>query len=266
MSVQRSLTMMIYGESKVGKSTLAATAPYPRLMLDVEGGHRFLRLNVRYWNPMTETPPVADGSWDTCVVTVNDYDTVLKAYEWLRSGQHHFKSLIIDSISELQVKLFDKLVGNEQVKQQQWGEVLRHLGNFMRNVRDLTNHPTAPLEAIVLTAMARKDLQGVYRPYLQGQIASQAPYFYDILGAVAVETFQNPDPTQPPYKLRRMYIERTDQYEAGERVQGLLGSVVEQQNLNIETMLDMVFGPKPEAVAAQQPQPTEEPPATPPSQ
>jgi hypothetical protein len=40
--VHRSLTLMVYGESKVGKSTFAVTAPYPRLMLDVEGGHRFL--------------------------------------------------------------------------------------------------------------------------------------------------------------------------------------------------------------------------------
>ena len=45
--VQRSLTIMVYGESKVGKSTFAVTAPYPRLMLDVEGGHRFLPINVK---------------------------------------------------------------------------------------------------------------------------------------------------------------------------------------------------------------------------
>jgi hypothetical protein len=41
-----------------------------------------------------------------------------------------------------------------------------------------------------------------------------------------------------------MYVERTNQYEAGERVQGRLGAVVEQENLSIERMLDMVFGPK----------------------
>jgi AAA domain len=255
VAVLRSLTMLIYGASKAGKSTLAATAPYPRLMLDVEGGHRFLNVNVIYWNPYSEQPPVADGTWDTCVVIVNDYDTVLKAYEWLRSGQHQFKSLIIDSISELQVKLFDKLAGNEQVKMQQWGEVLRHMGNFMRNVRDLTTHPTAPLEAIILTAMARRDNKdGKYHPYLQGQLATVAPYLYDITGAVAIETFQHPDPMQPPYKVRRMYIEETDVYEAGERVQGRLGSIVEQDNLNVERMLDIVFGPRPSLVP---PAPTE---------
>ena len=242
--VERSLTIMVYGESKVGKSSFAVTAPYPRLMLDVEGGHRFLPINVKYWDPLTEEPPVADGTRDTVVVKVNDYDVVLKAFQWLQSGKHQFKSLIIDSISELQVKCMDNIAGTEQMKMQQWGELLRHMGALLRDLRDLTMHPTQPLEAVVLTAMARKGQDGVYRPYLQGQLAIQAPYFYDILGAIVVETEPNPDPMQPPFKVRRMHVERTPEYEAGERVQGRLGKAVEQQDLGVERMLDMVFGEK----------------------
>lgn len=242
--VQRSLTIMVHGESKVGKSTFAVTAPYPRLMLDVEGGHRFLPINVKYWDPIREEPPVADGTWDTVVVVVRDYDVVMKTFQWLQSGKHQFKSLIIDSISELQVKCMDNIAGTEQMKMQQWGELLRHMGALLRDLRDLTNHPTQPLEAVVLTAMSRKGQDGVYRPYLQGQLAVQAPYFYDILGAITVEQVPNPDPMQPPYKVRRMYVERTPEYEAGERVQGRLGKIVEQENLGIERMLDMVFGQK----------------------
>jgi len=242
--VQRSLTIMVHGESKVGKSTFAVTAPYPRLMLDVEGGHRFLPINVKYWDPVREEPPVADGTWDTVVVQVRDYDVVMKAFQWLQSGKHQFRSLIIDSISELQVKCMDNIAGTEQMKMQQWGELLRHMGALLRDLRDLTMHPTQPLEAIVLTAMSRKGQDGVYRPYLQGQLAIQAPYFYDILGAITVEQVPNPDPMQPPYKVRRMYVERTPEYEAGERVQGRLGKVVEQGDLGIERMLDMVFGEK----------------------
>jgi len=242
--VQRSLTIMVHGESKVGKSTFAVTAPYPRLMLDVEGGHRFLPINVKYWDPIREEPPVADGTWDTVVVQVRDYDVVMKAFQWLQSGKHQFKSLIIDSISELQVKCMDNIAGTEQMKMQQWGELLRHMGALLRDLRDLTMHPTQPLEAIVLTAMSRKGQDGVYRPYLQGQLAVQAPYFYDILGAITVESVPNPDPMQLPYKVRRMYVERTPDYEAGERVQGRLGKIVEQGDLGIERMLDMVFGVK----------------------
>ena len=247
--IQRSLTVMVYGESKVGKSSLAVTAPYPRLMLDVEGGHRFLPIIVKYWDPLREEPPIADGTWDTVVVTVRDYDTVLKTYQWLQLGKHHFKSLIIDSVSELQVKCLENIAGVNQMTQQQWGELLRHMGALLRDLRDLTMHPTNPLEAVVLTAMARIDKDGRYRPYLQGQLAIQAPYFYDILGAITVEERMNPDPTQLPYKVRRMYVERTNSYEAGERVQGRLGKVVEQENMSIEKMLDIVFGPKQAAAA-----------------
>ncbi len=242
--IQRSLTAMVYGESKVGKSSFAVTAPYPRLMLDVEGGHRFLPIVIKYWDPLREEPPVADGTWDTCVVVVHNYDTVLKAYQWLQAGKHQFKSLIIDSISELQVKCIDNIAGSEQMKMQQWGELLRHMGGLLRDLRDLTMHPTNPLEAVVLTAMARPGQDGRMRPYLQGQLAIQAPYFYDILGALTVEQIANPDPMQSPYKVRRMYVERTSQYEAGERVQGRLGEIVEQENLSIERMLDLVFGEK----------------------
>lgn len=244
--VQRSLTLMVYGESKVGKSTFAVTAPYPRLMLDVEGGHRFLPIQVKYWDPLREEPPVADGTWDTCVVNVTKYDTMMKAYQWLQLGRHQFKSLIIDSVSELQVKCVDNIAGTNQMQMQQWGELLRHMGALLRDLRDLTMHPTAPLEAVVLTAMSRTGQDGRARPYLQGQLAIQAPYFYDVLGAITVEEFPHPDPTQPNYKARRMYVERTNAYEAGERVQGRLGKVVEQQDLGIERMLEIVFGPRPE--------------------
>lgn len=243
--VHRSLTLMVYGESKVGKSTFAVTAPYPRLMLDVEGGHRFLPINVKYWDPMREEPPVADGSWDTVVVQVRDYDTVLKAFQWLQAGKHQFKSLIIDSISELQVKCMDNIAGTEQMKMQQWGELLRHMGHLLRDLRDLTSHPTAPLEAVVMTAMANRGQDDRMHPYLQGQLKVQAPYFYDVLGYISNELVTNPDPTQMPYRARRMYVERTDEFEAGERVQGRLGSVVEQHEMSIEIMLEKIFGPRP---------------------
>ena len=244
--IQRSLTMMVYGESKVGKSTFAVTAPYPRLMLDVEGGHRFLPINVKYWNPLAEEPPAADGTWDTCVVVVHNWDVVLKAYQWLQLGKHQFKSLIIDSISELQVKCMDNIAGTEQMKMQQWGELLRHMGHLLRDLRDLTSHPTQPLEAVVMTAMASRGQDNRMHPYLQGQLKVQAPYFYDVLGYIANETVPNPDPTQLPYKARRMYVERTDEVEAGERVQGRLGAIVEQENLGVERMLDIIFGAKTE--------------------
>ena len=244
----RSLTMLVYGPSKAGKSTLASTAPYPRLIVDVEGGARFLPIVPRLWNPKAEPPPAADGTWDTCIVHCNDYDTLLEVYRHLQLGSHHFKSLVIDSISELQVKLVDQLAGTEQMKMQQWGMLLRSMGDMLRNMRDLTMHPTNPLEAVVLTAMAREGQDGRFKPYLQGQIQVVAPYLYDVLGYIRVEEYPHADPTMGTYKVRRLYVESTDFAEAGERVQGRLGSIVEQSDLSVESMLDKIYGPRPAPV------------------
>lgn len=219
-------------------------------MLDVEGGARFLPITPRVWDPNREEPPVADGTWDTAVVLVHNYETVLKAYQWLQLGRHQFKSLIIDSISELQVKCIDNIAGSEQMKMQHWGELLRHMGGLMRDLRDLTMHPTNPLETVVLTAMAKESASGQMKPYLQGQVQIIAPYLYDVLGYIRVEEWPNPDPTQNPYRLRRLYVESTDFAEAGERVQGRLGSVVEQNELNFETMMDRIYGPRVAIAAA----------------
>lgn len=243
--VQRSLSVLVYGASKCGKSTLSVTGPQPRLYLDVEFGHKFLPINVKYWDPKLEPPPVADGTWDTCVVPVRDYDVMIAAHAWLQSGQHPFKSVIIDSISELQVKCIDKISGTEQMKMQNWGDLLRHMSGLLRDMRDLTMHPTNALEAVILTSMARQGADGKFHPYLQGQVATIAPYLFDVIGFIRVEEFPHPDPTQPNYSVRRMYVESTNFAEAGERVQGRLGSIVEQGQLNITTMLDMIYPPAP---------------------
>lgn len=175
---------------------------------------------------------------------------MLRVYQWLDAGRHQFKSVIVDSVSELQTKCLENLAGNQQMSQQQWGELLRHMGQLLRNLRDLTMHRSNPLEAVVLTAMTRSSTDNRFHPYLQGQLAIQAPYFFDILGYLQVESWPNVDPTQPPYKARRLYIESTDFAEAGERVQGRLGAYIDQADLDITAMLDRIYGTRPAAPAA----------------
>ena len=255
---ERSLSVLVHGHSKVGKTTYAATAPYPRLLLDVESASRFLPVVKTIWDPKTEPPPVADGSWDTCVVYVRDYNTVTQVYSWLQSGQHQFKSVILDSISELQVRLKEQIAGRGQLQTQQWGEVLTALAGLMRDFRDLTMHPTNPLEAIVLTAMTH-NRDGIWRPYLQGQLATVIPYFWDITGYLYVDQIASEDPTAAPEEVRRLLTRKHPSFEAGERVQGRVPPVVD--NPRIDTMLDMIFGP-----VQQEAPPTPEAPTEPPTQ
>ena len=242
--VDRTLSIIIHGPSKAGKSTLAATAPGPRVLLDAEHGHKFLPLNITYWDPAISAPPEVDGTWNTAVVVVRDYETVLQVYRYLQSGDHPFKSLIMDSISEIQVKCLEKLAGRDQVKMQQWGELLRHMTGLMRDIRDLTMHPTNPLSAVVITAMTtHKD--GMWRPYLQGQSATSAPYYFDICGYITTEEYPHPDPTQGKYTVRRLYIGPNKEFVSGERVGGRLGMIVEQDELNIKTMIDRIYSANP---------------------
>jgi hypothetical protein len=234
----RSLSFLIHGFSKVGKSTLAVTAPYPRLLLDVESASRFLLINRIEWDPMAEPPPVPDGTWDTCVVKVRNYETMMHVHKWLDEHPHQFKSLIIDSISELQIRLQERIAGREQMQMQQWGELFRAFAGVLRDLRDLTMHPTNPLEALVLTSMSINN-DGTWSPYLQGQVKAQAPYLFDVVGYLYVEKVANENPELPPVQVRKLLTQPHPNYEAGERVQGRLDEFI--TNPNIEEMIDKVF-------------------------
>jgi len=210
------------------------------LLLDAEAAYRFLPGNKVFWDPMKDAPPQHDGSWEICVVIVREYTTMVRAFEWLNSGQHPFRSVVVDSISEIQKRLKDSLrTLDEQMDQRKWGQVLDHMEWLVRGLRDLTEHPTHPIEAIVLTSMTTQR-DGKWRPYVQGQLAVTMPYFLDVIGYMFVQEIPNEDPTQPGRKIRRLLVSPHPQFEAGERVQGRLGEIVDEPT--VPTMLDKVFG------------------------
>jgi hypothetical protein len=233
------MSILVHADTKVGKSTFAATAPKPMLLLDAEAAYRFLPGKKTFWDPVREEPPKFDGSWEICVVKVLSYNDMVKSFEWLNSGKHEFKSVVIDSISEIQTKCKDDLVSDGRMSIQLWGDLLTHMERLVRGFRDLTEHRTNPIEAVVMTAMTQQR-EGKWRPYVQGQLQVKMPYFLDVIGYMYVDTVQSSDPTVPATKVRKMLVTPHPQFEAGERVQGRLGDVVE--NPNIPDMLDSVFG------------------------
>ena len=235
--MDRSLTVLVHGLSKAGKSTLSVTAPAPRLYMDVESASRFLPIKRKPWDPKTEPPPEEDGTWDTAVVATRGWDEVAQAYQWLASGQHPFNSLIIDSISELQQRYIETVAGRSQAKQQQWGDVFRQVSGLVRDIRDLTMNPVKPLEAIVLTSMT-KNIDGMWRPWVQGQLATVLPYLLDVVGYLFVDQDVN-ELTGETHEVRRLLTRRTTEYEAGERVQGRLPALI--TNPDIAVMRETVF-------------------------
>jgi hypothetical protein len=197
------------------------------------------------WDPNTQAPPADDGSWDTCIVTVRHYDDVIRAYEWLRSGKHPFNSVIVDSVSELQQRLVEKVTNRMAAQQQDWGEILRQFMGIMRDFRDLTENPVKPLTAVVLVAMSVPGQDGKYRPFAQGQSRIMLPYLFDILAASNVLTWVDDAGNQQTlYRL----LFQSPQYETGERVGGRVGQFMD--NATVPMILDAVFGPLPDEVTA----------------
>lgn len=240
----RAISFLVHGAARAGKTTFAVTGPYPRLVLDVERGSRFIKNVKTYWDPLSEAPPVADGTWDTCVVRVDNFDVVLKAYEWLKSGQHQFRTVVLDSVSELQDKCKEQIVGRNKMQTQDWGTMLQRMGFFCRDLRDLAEAPGQPIEAVVVIAMTRL-IDGVYKPYLQGQLATQIPYWYDVTSYLYTD--QVADGNGELQEVRKLLVGKHPAYETGSRVPDLPVVVDEP---DIENILNEIFG-HPEAVPSQ---------------
>lgn len=235
---QMVLSFLVHAGAKVGKTTLAGTCPKPLLLLDAEGGTKFLPYRKRFWDPVTEPPPAWDGTWDVCVVVVHQFDVLATAHSWLITGNHHFRSLCVDSITEVQRRCKASINAPEYFKQQDWNVLLVRMDQIIRDMRDLTLHPTNPLSVSMFIAETR-ETNGKWRPYMQGQIATQLPYMVDVLGYLYVADV--PDQLDPTvfHQERQLLVGHHPQFEAGERVQGRLGTVV--QNPNVERMLATVY-------------------------
>jgi hypothetical protein len=225
------INMIVFGPQKQGKSWLGDTTPAPRLILDAEGGSRFTPSRKIPWDPITQEPPQADGTWDTAIVYVRDYRTVDRAFEWLNSGKHPFRSVTLDSVSEIQQRAIDDIAGVNQMDQQAWGRLLRTISELIRRFRDLSTHPTNPLDAVVFIAMA-VNLDDKWRPFMQGQIKTTMPYYVDLC------TYLAKMPLADGTMVRRLFIEPQPGFEIGERVGGCLGPYID--DANVTDMLETV--------------------------
>jgi hypothetical protein len=209
------ISTLIHGDAKAGKSTLADSGPRPRLIVDIEGTSLWTPSRKIYWNPMTEQPPPADGSWDSCVVLARDAATIGRTYQVLNSGRHPFKSASVDSITEFQQRIIDDRVGSGKVQRDDWGVLLREVSWATRQWRDLITHPTNPLWTLTFVAGTRLDTRVTppkWRPLVQGQVSDFLPYYVDLLGYLGA--MQD--------NTRHLLIGPHPQYETGERVGGRL--------------------------------------------
>lgn len=210
VTAKTTLTIMVHGESKVGKSRLVDTMPAPKLILDAEGRAKYLPSGPKvYWDPMTQEPPVVDGTWETCVALVPNIQVMTQAFMWLRSGKHGFVSVGIDSLMEVQKRYIDEIAGSEQLTQPDWGTLLRRLEKLVRDYRDLVLLESNHVQVVVFT-VGTGERDGKYRPLLQGAMRTELPYYLDVVGYLYTQ--QDADGNT----ARNLLVRPDPQYVAGD--------------------------------------------------
>lgn len=228
----KSISVVIHGESGVGKSWLADTAPAPRLVLDAEGGSKFTPSQPKiFWDPLREEPP--RGELETVQCLVRDFDTMTRVFQWLNSGQHDFSSVIWDSLTEIQKRCLDAIVGVNIPTTQDWGTLLRQMEGLVRQYRDLSNHPLKPLSVVCFLATTELDEIKERRPNVQGKLRLTLPQFVDVVGYLY--TKQGESGTLERILLTQPY----PGFVAKDRTNRLEPAITDP---NLERMLEKIYG------------------------
>lgn len=229
------LNILIYGDSGVGKTTLAGSADAvpsmrPVLLIDIEGGTESLR----------------DNYSDVDTVRVKTWDEMQALYNLLYSGKHEYKTIILDSLTEIQKFNMDNIMAAlirakpemdpDVPGMREWGKNLEQLRRMVRGFRDLEMHT-------IITALEKDDkddstgARKVY-PMLSGQLAKQVAAFMDVVGYYYIKQIGTGE--KATYK-RLLLTQATNKHTAKDRT-GKLPSVIESPTMSM--LFDMMY-PKP---------------------
>ena len=104
--IKRPNLIVIHGTGGVGKSTFAMHAPHP-VFADVEEGTSHLNLD--------RTPEI------------KIYEDLLAQLDWLQKANHDYKTLVIDGLDELELRIHDFIV---RTKKTDKGKSVEHVEDF----------------------------------------------------------------------------------------------------------------------------------------
>jgi len=122
------ISMLLVGRSGTGKTTMACTFPKPILMLDFKD---------------EGTDSVKDWGEDVKVLEVDHWDEVEQIYWYLKEGDHPYKTVIWDTITQAQDIVLKKVLedsGKEWgalIHRQDWGAASGLMKTWFLNYRDL---------------------------------------------------------------------------------------------------------------------------------
>lgn len=172
--------LLVYGPSGAGKTSLLATMPDPLIVLLTEkhGAMTIKRVNPKakiifiedkvlcacHDVPIKKCP---DGGKRTRVIKAQDvlYGTL----DDLRTKEHPFRSVALDSLTDMQQILLSDMKGGQpgaDVSLKQWGKLIDKTKHLIKSFRDLNMH----VGVICLSDEVQDNTNRlVYRPALAGK-------------------------------------------------------------------------------------------------
>lgn len=227
------LNMMVYGDSGVGKTLLAGGAAFveeltPVLFLDVEGGT--LTLN--------HFPDTADID----IVRMDTWSTVQKVYDDLYAGRHPYKTVVVDSLSEMQkFAMKDVLGGGKSIDAignlpefRDWFINTEQMRRLVRAFRDLPVNTifTALADEVPDPRTARSENPVmIRRPNFTKKLAAEIPAFFDILFYMYVKAVAGKN-------VRFLQTDKDNRITAKCRVKGVPMFI---ENPDMERLYDMLI-------------------------
>jgi hypothetical protein len=222
------INMLVFGEPGTGKTRLAGSAAVvdelsPVLFIDVEGG----TLSLREVYPEVE------------VIRVKNFEQLGSVFEDLRKMKHGYKTVVLDSLTEIQKFGMYHIMKGVTVKDPdrdpdlpgigEWGKNTEQMRKLVRAFRDL------PMNTI-FTALAATDVDKkgnkTIRPSLSGKLAAEVVGFLDI---VVYYYLKEVDDIQQ----RLLLTTRTDEVIAKDRTDRLPPVV---QDPSMDLIHQIIFG------------------------
>lgn len=145
------------------------------MFIDGEGGVYELDADVKTWHDLSQPPPKAE----IVAVDVTNWRTYRAAMDLVIRGQHPFESLAIDTLSEIQRQLKEKISDDPEstFEQRHWGQLLGHMQGDIRKFRDLSR-PSAKKPIHIVTLAHTDDERLPAKPLLQGGIRKDLPGYF----------------------------------------------------------------------------------------
>jgi hypothetical protein len=181
---------IIYGMSGIGKTVLCSTAPSP-IILNAERGLLSL------------------AGKDIASAEINSLQDMQEAFQFLKKGDHEFKSVCIDSISEIAEKILVEYKQEERDPRAAYGRMADEIIAIVRRFKEL------PMHVFFIAKQGRIEdaFSGKtnYGPSYPGQVLSQnLSYHLDLVLAMRIGKHEGNE-------YRYLQAKADIQYEAKDR-------------------------------------------------